>query len=190
MARPIEDLPKIFRRVKVSVERQFNNGVQETAMAGGRTMVGTTRVDTGKARSNYIATLDNPNTGEIAPYSPGKFLGFNEGANRNAAMAQHRRIARRYSVRKNRSIFIANNLRYIGFLDEGFISRAGNIIPPGMMLALGVQSAILRAKRIRLIEGKSGLKKVKNLREGDVTSVIGTISAPQTGFGNFSRGIN
>lgn len=190
MARPIEDLPKIFRRVKVSVERQFTTGVRETAKAGGRTMVSTTRVDTGKARSNYIATLDTPWLGDIPPYFPGKKLGFNEGANLNAALKQHGRIARRYSVRKNRSIIIANSVSYIGFLNDGFISNAGNVIPPGMMLALGVQAAILRAKRIRLIEGSSSLRKVRSLRDGDVTSVVGTISAPQTGFGTFSRGID
>jgi hypothetical protein len=157
MARPIEDLPKIFRKVRLSVERQFNEGVQNVAMAGGRTMVKATRVDTGKARSNYIATLDNPNTGEIPPYFPGIKLGFDETANLSAATNQHRRVSRRYRTTKNMSIFISNNVRYIGFLNDGSF----NISPPGMMLELGVQSAILAAKRIRLIKGRTRLVPVR-----------------------------
>ena len=118
---------------------------QRVAKNIGASVVDTTRVDTGKARSNWRATLDAPATGTIPPYSPGNKLGQAETANAGSAKAQQAQVINTFNVRKNRSIFITNNVDYIETLNNG-----GPRVAPGLMVEQGFQTGrdTLRTARI------------------------------------------
>jgi hypothetical protein len=122
---------------------------KDVAKGIGATVVDTTPVDTGLARSNWRATLNAPASGVIPPYSPGNHLGISESANAGGAKAQQKQAIERFDASKHRSIFITNNVRYIGSLDGG--SSAQN---PAGMIALGISTgrAILQAKAGKVLD--------------------------------------
>ena len=97
-----------------------------------------TPVDVGTARSNWLASIGRPRTGRIRAYSPyqsrhkkpyGAGGSKGEGANLSGVQSQGRNALANY---KKGSIYISNNLPYIGPLDRGhsrqtsagFVTRA------------------------------------------------------------------
>ena len=88
MARPFSDLPAFTDRMAKNVEDAATRIMRQLAVGIGATLVDTTRVDTGKARSNWRATLNVPATGTIPPYAPGNKLGVSEMANASGAKNQ------------------------------------------------------------------------------------------------------
>jgi hypothetical protein len=116
---------------------------QDVAKGIGATVVDTTRVDTGLARSNWRATISAPASGIIPPFSPGNKLGMSETANAGAAKAFQKQHIERFDASKHVSIFITNNVPYIGILNNG-----GRNVAPGLMVEQGLQTgkAILQAK--------------------------------------------
>ena len=78
MSRPFKDIPLVMEGLTRQVHRNVNTIVRKVSKAIGDTVVDTTRVDTGKARSNWIATLNAPASAVIPPYAPGNKLGINE----------------------------------------------------------------------------------------------------------------
>lgn len=147
MAKPFSALPGSMKDLNERIQRGFTNIMQQTAIGIGATMVDTTRVDTGEARSNWRASLGAPLGGTIPPYSPGNKLGQGETANANAAKAQQRQAIARYNARKNTVIFFTNNVRHIGALNDG----DGNLAP-GQMVEQGLQTgrAILATLKLRV----------------------------------------
>ncbi len=118
---------------------------QDVAKGIGATVVDTTPVDTGLARSNWRATLSAPASGIIPPYSPGNHLGISESANAGAAKAQQQQVIERFKVAQNASIFITNNVSYIGALNAGSSPQS-----PGSMVALGFQTGRSVVQRFSL----------------------------------------
>ncbi len=136
MARSFNDLPRFIRGMAGRVDAASNKLVKAASKAAGRRAVETTRVDTGKARSNWRAKLNGPAAGVISAYAPGNKLGIGERANATAAIAQQNSVIRTFSVRKHQSVYISNGVSYIGFLNDGTPK-----ISAGQMAQQAVQAA-------------------------------------------------
>jgi hypothetical protein len=135
---PFDQAPSVIQRNKGRLLRGVDRIAKKAAREAGRVMVDTTRVDTGLARSNYVATIGSRNNAVIEPYSKGSMLGIGEQANRSGALQQHVTVINVWKPQDGQPFFIANNVPYIGFLNNG-----GAHVKAGNMLALGLQAAIL-----------------------------------------------
>lgn len=85
-------------------------------------VIDNTPVDTGKARSNWLVTLQRPANTVREPFAPGERLGLSETANANAAKAAAKRVID--SQRSGQSIIIQNNVPYIRALNDGSSQQA------------------------------------------------------------------
>lgn len=125
------------RRLGENVDR----AVKQIALAVHREVVQGTPVDTGKARSNWIVSINTPVTSEIKPYVPyPKFSKANgqqrsESGNFNAAVAQGEVVVA--SRRSGQTVYIQNNVKYIGRLNDGSSAQA-----PQMFVQRAVELAI------------------------------------------------
>lgn len=130
---PFEDLPKVMDERTKETVRLVTGIAQEAARQAGFYAAFGTPVDSGVARSNWIASLNNRTELVIPAYAPGTKLGQAEGANLQAVMEQHERVAAGFDAAKDSSIHITNSVDYIGLLNEtdhspqadpGFFDRA------------------------------------------------------------------
>lgn len=80
-------------------------------------VVDETPVDTGKARSNWIATLGQPWAAVNRPFAPGVMMGKGEKANAGAVKVMAAAVIGAHAP--GTSIFITNNAPYIGLLNQG-----------------------------------------------------------------------
>jgi hypothetical protein len=129
---------KRFYRLAKGVEVATFTVSREQALDTQYLLAKDTPVDVGSARSNWRISIGRPLTGRIKayypyasrhrpPYGPGGSKG--EGANLSAVINQGRMRLASY---KTGSIYISNNLPYIGPLDRGhskqttsgFVARA------------------------------------------------------------------
>lgn len=133
---------KIIRQIGAGVEVGAKDTVRRTALAVDQTLVLSTPVDTGRARSNWVVSLSSPAPGTINPYVPGQ--GGSTGAS-NAAAAIKQAQAQ-ISGYNGGSIFITNNLPYIKPLNDGSSAQA----PAGFVQA-AVQAGIRAVKGARLL---------------------------------------
>ena len=147
MVKPLSELPFSIKRLDQVVQRGISRLAQRVAKNIGASVVDATRVDTGKARSNWRATLDTPASGTIPPYAPGNKLGQSETANAGAAKAQQSQVIGTFNVRKNRSIFITNSVDYIETLNNG-----GPRVAPGLMVEQGFQTGRDTLKTARILD--------------------------------------
>ena len=119
--------------------REFLSGVDKFARAAtaiaGETVVKTTRVDTGLARSNWRASVGAPTTANIPPYAPGSKLGLGELANAQAAITQHSQTLAGWKPSSGIRFYISNNVPYIGILNDG-----GPHVAPGNMVQMARQA--------------------------------------------------
>lgn len=99
-----------------------------------QTVVLATPVDTGRARSNWVVTVEKRDYKAIEPYVPMRKGGIGEQANAGAAIAQGRAAITSAGPKiHERGIYIQNNVYYLDLLntipispqaDPGFIERA------------------------------------------------------------------
>jgi hypothetical protein len=120
---------------------------QKVATGIGSTVVDATRVDTGLARSNWVATLGAPNGGLRYPYSPGNKLGISETANANGAKAQHKQAIEQYDARRVSSIFITNRVPYIETLNNGKRN-----VSPSLMVEQGLSAARAIVENTKILD--------------------------------------
>lgn len=148
---PFSALPQRMDKLGKTINKGVSKLIQDIAKGIGATIVDTTPVDTGLARSNWRATIAAPASGTIPPYSPGNSLGLGETANASAAKAQQKQVIERFNAAKHPSIFITNNVPYIGLLNNGSPVHA-----PGLMVEQGFQTgrAILEAKAGKVLDTK------------------------------------
>ncbi len=124
--------------------------VKNAATAFGSKVVDTTRVDTGKARSNWRASLGQPISGVARePFAPGMKLGIGETANRQAVKAQQQANIRRYNARLHRSIFFTNRTPYIETLNFGGPRNSAD-----NMVGQGLQAARVAARATPILRGR------------------------------------
>ena len=119
--------------------------VRTAALKVDQAVVISTPVDTGRARSNWIASIGSPAGGTVSPFSPGSKLGLGEGNNAQAAIDAARGVIN--SRRFNQSIFITNNLDYIGKLNNGSSKQA-----PKNFVRKGVQAGTQAVRNIKVFE--------------------------------------
>jgi hypothetical protein len=141
VVKPFSTLPSFFRRTSKKIDTNFDRLVQRSALAGGKEAVRATRVDTGKARSNWIANINAPNPTVRPPYSPGNRLGMGETANAAAAVGAMKTVISTFNASTANSIFISNFVDYIGILNDG-----GPHVGPGDMAAKGALTVLATAK--------------------------------------------
>lgn len=148
---PFSALPQRMNKLGDTITKGVTKLAQDVAKGIGATVVDTTKVDTGLARSNWRATISAPASGVIPPYSPGNHLGISESANAGAAKAQQKQAIEQFNAAKHVSIFITNNVPYIGVLNHG-----SSIHAPGLMVEQGLQTgrAILQAKAGKVLDTK------------------------------------
>jgi hypothetical protein len=130
---------QLGKRLQIGV----NYIVQAVAIEVDQALVMATPVDTGRARSNWIASLGRPRRSVIGPYAPGKKLGLGESGNANAAMAQARAVITARTS-NGQAVYITNNVPYIGDLNAG---RSPQARPAGFaQRASQVGTATVRLK--------------------------------------------
>ena len=119
------------------------------ANAMGASVIRSTPVDTGRARSNWRVGIGQAPGKVIAPYSPGHKLGIGETANADAAIAKIKSTLAN-PRRKPHNIYLKNNVHYIGKLNRGHSSQA-----PSQYVQKAVRAGImsLHGTKICLISG-------------------------------------
>lgn len=136
-----------FRIVADRVTRNVNRAVRLLAIAVDQTLVLSTPVDTGRARSNWIVSLNAAVDREREPFQPlpqgtdPSKLG--ESGNAQAAINEGRAVIATRQTQQ--TIYITNNVPYIGRLNDGSSAQA-----PAMFVQQAVQEgfAALRQSRI------------------------------------------
>lgn len=95
--------------------------VRRAALATDAAVVLATPVDTGRARSNWQASLNAPATGTREAYVEGS-SGSSAGANAQAAIDQGKTVIG--ATKNGDAVHLTNNLPYIGRLNEGHSAQA------------------------------------------------------------------
>ena len=82
-----------------------------------------TPADTGAARSNWQVGINQAPGNELSPYAPGRKLGLGETGNANAAIAAG--MSKILASTLGDTLFLVNNVPYIGKLNSGSSQQAG-----------------------------------------------------------------
>lgn len=125
------------RRIRLrgrQVEERSGKLLRETALRILTQVVQSTPVDTGRARGNWQVTVDSPVSSEITRLDK---VGGSTVASGQANMA---------SARSGNTIYISNNVPYIGRLNEGSSSQA-----PAGFVELAIRTAIAGVRGARLV---------------------------------------
>jgi hypothetical protein len=141
------DFGKRMGDLAVEVTDGSDRIVRKTVLAVDQAVVMSTPVDRGRARSNWVAQLDEPYNGTIDPYAPGEGLGVGEQANAQAALAQAASVSAAYDGDRNSEVHITNNLPYIERLNDGYSAQA-----PAEFVEEGVREGVKAIKEARLLE--------------------------------------
>ena len=141
-------LSEFSRRIRVIADNIGKNAdvtTRKVALAVDQSVVISTPVDQGPARSNWLVSLNAPDDRVIEAYSPGQ--GGNTGdANTQAALAQGERVISGYQ--SGDEIHITNNLSYIGDLNDGSSRQA-----PANFVEIAVLEGAQAVGRAKLTRG-------------------------------------
>lgn len=133
------------RRLKLRADRleaNMEGVIKDAATAALEVLVLGTRVDTGKARSNWIVTKDAANSGEIAAYEPypkgskGAGQGIAERANAATALAEGMAVISSFRMGLDPDLFITNNVRYLRYIGDAEVSELSREAADAARLAL------------------------------------------------------
>lgn len=172
MAQPFALIGKVMEKRAANVVAGAAKVARAVATRIGEEVVYDTPVDTGTARSNWIMTIDEIATYTIPAYVPypkthhdiyehragQKAAGYvhalgtgdkEETANASAALAQHAAAIEQYDALFNHTIYIANNVIYMGRLNEGYSPQT----EAGFVMR-AVEVGVAAAARISLLEGR------------------------------------
>lgn len=129
------------------VEELTNKMVKRCALGIDQAVVLGTPVDTGRARSNWLASLGSGRSDEIEPYSPipkgTDASKKGEGSNAQAAILQARGVIERRQPEQ--TIYLSNNVDYIGDLNRGSSPQAD---PGYVQAAVQVGVDIIRTSKV------------------------------------------
>ncbi len=123
---------RIQRRAR-QVELRVNDVVAQTAIVIDQTVVLTTPVKTGRARANWLPSLDFPITEATEETDKSG----------QATIAKGRAIIQ--SRKPGQTVYISNNVHYIGLLNDGTSSQAPRNF---VSIAVNASIAFLRSRRI------------------------------------------
>ncbi len=135
------------KRTKVLAKLIVENvdaGFRAVAIVVDQAVVLATPVDTGRARSNWRVSSGSPDTAVREPYASG--TGGSSGAQNAAAAIDHGKAV----VQADRSgtIYISNNLPYIGALNDGSSAQA-----PAGFVELAVNAGVSQVSKIKALAG-------------------------------------
>jgi Bacteriophage HK97-gp10, putative tail-component len=112
----LDAFAKRMERMAVRVEGNVEVAVRDCAATVAKSVIDATPADTGKAKSNWIAQIDEPASTEREPFALG-VGGSTSELNGQAAINQALEVIQRYRADQNSSINITNNLPYISALN-------------------------------------------------------------------------
>lgn len=123
--------------------------VRRVAVAVDSAVVQGTPVDTGRARSNWQAELDQPAQGTVETLGP-------DAAGRSIAAAKA--VINQYDGDKHGEIHLTNNLPYIGRLNDGWSAQApaGFVEEAVLAGSATVKGAKLITKNGNVLGGSDG----------------------------------
>jgi HK97 gp10 family phage protein len=136
MATPSE-FNKRMGRIATGVSENADKLVKKVAMAIDQAVVMATPVDTGRARANWIASLDVASSSITQSTDKG-------GAQ---AIAAARATINGYDGDTNAEVHITNNLEYIGFLNDGTSAQA-----PRGFVRTAIKAGASAVKGAKLLE--------------------------------------
>lgn len=119
----LDDFAKRMSRVSVEVEGGVERAMKDCAVAVTRSVINATPVDTGRARSNWTAELDQAFEKLFPAHVPG-VKGSTATANAEIAIEKAKAVIEQFDIGKNGSIHISNSLPYIGPLNDGHSKQA------------------------------------------------------------------
>ncbi len=134
-----------MKRIADNLETNVSKEMKKAALIIDRDVVIQTPVDTGRARSNWLVGIGTAIRNVIDALSPGEGLSAGERLN-----AQLSIDAARTEIEKHRpgqTIYISNNLSYIGFLNEGSSAQA-----PANFVEKAIQAGIASLKKSRVVK--------------------------------------
>jgi hypothetical protein len=118
------DFARLGRKMTITAKR-MEGGVEalirKIALTADQIVVQETPVDTGRAKSNWIATIGAPSTTPIPAYDEGD-QGSTAAANEQQAYDQAAAVIAGY--RLGQTICMSNSLPYIGRLNDGYSAQA------------------------------------------------------------------
>lgn len=144
-SKTLQQLATRLRIRALQVEDGVDKVVRTAAFKVDQSVVVSTPVDTGRARSNWIASIGSPAGGSRGPFSAGSKLGKGESNNAQAAINAAKGVID--SRRFRQSIFITNNLDYIGKLNNGSSKQA-----PKNFVRNAVKSGAQAVRSIKIFE--------------------------------------
>lgn len=134
-------LANVMPKYAKAIENDVNDFTKEVAQEVQYRVAANTPVDTGKARSNWVMRIGAPFSFVYNAFSPGVKLGRGETANLSAVRRQGAAVAATYKT--GSSIYISNNVPYIGRLNNGYSQQS----PSGFVqngVSVGMRTALTR----------------------------------------------
>lgn len=121
MASDLLDLANRLEKKAEAIDKAASKTAVDAALAIVGDLAYVTPVDTSKALSNWIVTLDSPASEKIDPHFFGE-----KGSSQRASAAEtlNRAKAVLQNKKPGQAIFITNNLPYIVRLNEGYSGQA------------------------------------------------------------------
>lgn len=138
MASP-EEFNRRMGRLGAEVARGADRIVREVAVAAAQTVIVATPVDTGRARSNWLASVVGARRDTIDPLAEGQ-------AATGPSISAARAVIGSYNGDTHREVTLSNNLAYIGRLNDGYSAQA-----PAGFVRLAVQAAVDAVQGARLL---------------------------------------
>jgi hypothetical protein len=132
-----------LRHLGNNVERNAGKLVRKVALSVDSTVVTATPVDTGRARSNWQVEIGKPASGTLESFVPGS-EGSTVGENTRIALAIG--AAQIATHKAGQTIYLTNNLPYIGALNNGHSAQA-----PAGFVQTAVLDGALQIKEAKLL---------------------------------------
>ncbi|WP_174801462.1 HK97 gp10 family phage protein [Martelella limonii] len=142
----LDDFANRMNRISIEVERGVDRAVKDCAVAVTSTVINATPVDTGRARSNWTAELDQAFQKLFPAHVPGE-KGSTASANAGIAIEKAEAVIEQFDIGKNRSIHISNSLPYIGALNDGHSKQA-----PADFVKLAIMDGLATVRNAKILK--------------------------------------
>lgn len=138
----MQKLSKAFLDKKKEIQKRANLGKIRLAQAVSWNLIMTTPVDTSKALSNWIASIQNPKYKVRKAY----FVGMDGSTHsQSSSMAYSMANAVIQRAKIGQIIYITNSVNYIDLLNQGYSRQA----PPNF-IEQAVEKSVLQLKGMKL----------------------------------------
>lgn len=142
----LDDFANRMSRISVEVEGGVERAVKDCAVAVTCAVIHATPVDTGRARSNWTAELDQAFQNLFPAHVPGE-KGSTATANAEIAIEKAEAVIEQFDIGKNGSIHISNSLPYIGALNDGHSAQA-----PADFVKLAVMDGLATVRGAKILK--------------------------------------